>query len=385
MNTIKLYDQDAYLKEFTATVTGCEEASGKYKIILDKTAFFAEGGGQKSDTGYINNSPVFDVQNENGTIYHYTSTPFEIGANVLGKINFEERYRKMQIHTGEHIVSGVMHNMFGLDNIGFHLGTDEVTLDFNAILSREQLDAAEDAANEIIYKNCPVFCYEPDETELKNINYRSKKEITETVRIVEIKGHDICACCAPHVANTGEVGLIKLAHFEKIKGGTRITLLCATDALHDYREKFRNTALISALLCAKPNEIALAVENSLNEKQLLASQITELKRTIISLKAEAVTAGDKPIILIEDGLSIPDMRNLANELKLKRPLVIILSQVKESEYNFLFCGSNLTELFATFKNSFTLKGGGSDKMVQGTVFEGRKKLEEFLNGYIDKI
>ena len=383
MSTIKLYDTDAYLSEFTATVISCESLNGEYKTVLDKTAFFAEAGGQKSDTGYIENSFVRNVQIENGVIYHFTDKSFNIGDAVECKINFADRFRKMQIHTGEHIVSGVMHSLFGLDNVGFHLGSDEVTLDFNAVLTRQQLDLAEEKANEIVYKNAPVLCYYPNEKDLESIEYRSKKELEGEIRIVEIKGYDKCACCAPHVSATGEVGIIKLAHFEKHKGGTRITLLCGPDALHDYREKYRNVSAISALLCAKADDTAEAVENLLNEKNNLATRITELKRSIIDFKAEATEESGEPIILFEEDLTVADMRNYANKLLLKRPLVYIFSPANNG-YNFVCSGNNMNAFLDSLKGRFTTKGGGSDKMIQGTVIASKSEIKDFLSTNIDK-
>ncbi len=383
MSTIKLYDIDAYTEKFTAAVTECIGLNGEYKIALDKTAFFAEGGGQKSDTGYIENAFVRDVQIENDTIYHFTDKPFNIGDTVNCAINFPERFRKMQIHTGEHIVSGVMHSLYGLDNVGFHLGTDEVTLDFNANLTREQLDKAELLANEIVYKNAPVFCYYPNENDIESIDYRSKGEVEGPLRIVEIKGYDICACCAPHVKATGEVGIIKLAHFEKNKVGTRITLLCGPDALSDYREKYRNVSAISAMLCAKPDETAGAVENLLNEKNNLNYEITALKRSIIELKVATTENRGEPIVVFEDNLSVSDARNYANKLILKRPEVYIFCATGEG-FSFVCAGNNMSSILDKMKNRFTVKGGGSDKMIQGSIKASKTEIKEFLAANIDK-
>lgn len=383
MSTIKLYDIDAYTDNFVATVINSQEENGIYKVILDKTAFFPEAGGQKADNGYIGGAKILDVQIENEIIYHFTDKPLNIGENVDCKIDFAERFRKMQIHTGEHIVSGVMHSLYGLDNVGFHLGSDEVTLDFNAELTREQLDKAELLANKIVYKNVPVLCYYPEEKELSNIDYRSKKELDGNIRIVEIKGYDKCACCAPHVKATGEVGIIKLSHFEKNKNGTRITLLCGPDALKDYREKYKNVSAISAMLCAKPEETAKAVENLLNEKNNLNYEITALKRSIIELKADTTEVSNEPIVIFEDNLSVSDARNYANALILKRPEVYIFSPVADG-FSFVCAGNKLSSVIEKMKTRFTLKGGGNDKMIQGTIYSTDGELKDFLQTNIDK-
>lgn len=384
MATVKLYDENSYLAEFSATVIECKAENGKYKIMLDKTAFFPEAGGQKADTGYIGELPVLDVQIENENIYHYTNSPICVGDAVECRLNFSERYKKMQIHTGEHIVSGVMHSLYNLSNVGFHLGSDEVTLDFDAVLTREQLNRAEDLANEIIYKNVPIKCYYPDADMLSSLCYRSKKEIESDVRIVEIEGYDKCACCAPHVKFTGEVGIIKLTHFEKNKGGTRITMLCAADALNDYREKYRNVSEISALLCAKPDDTAEAVRALLEEKNELSSEITHLKHTLCELKAEGVEENGESYIAFENGLTIPDIRNLANKILPKRPNVFVFSKTRSGGYNFVCAGNNMKEWLHRFSESFDTKGGGSDKMIQGTLRAKENEIREFIELNIDK-
>ena len=384
MQTVKLFEENPYLSEFTAKVISCEKENDVYKTILNKTAFFYEGGGQSSDTGFIGSKTVLDVQLINNEIYHFTDEPTPVGQEISCKINFHERYKKMQIHTGEHIVSGVMHNLFGLENVGFHLGKNEVTLDFNAPLTREQLNTAETEANQIIYKNLPVICYYPSQSQIKNINYRSKKEISENLRIVEIKGHDICACCAPHVKNTGEVGIIKLINFEKHKNGTRIYMACAQDALRDYQTISQNNFEISGLLCAKPYETANAVRSVLLEKEALLHTIGQLKRNIIALKSETVATSDSPLVLFEDDMHIPNMRNLANNLKLKRPQVYIFSQIGNS-FNYLCAAkSGMNEFAAKLNQTLCGKGGGSDSMVQGTITTTKKDLIEYLNANIDK-
>lgn len=383
MKTVRLFDENSYLAEFKATVLSCEEENGRYKVVLDRTAFFPEGGGQTADTGLIDGIEVLDCQEKDEVIYHFLSAPLTVGAEIQGEIDFAVRYKKMQIHSGEHIVSGVMHRTLGLSNVGFHLGSSEVTLDFDAVLTREQLNEVETKANEIIYKNVPIVCYYPSEDELSELDYRSKKELNGDVRIVDIKGYDVCACCAPHVKNTGEVGIIKLTHFEKNKNGTRITMLCATDALYDYREKFRNVAAISALLCAKPDETAKAVENLLNQNAELSREITDLKRTLSSLKADAVEKSDEPLIVFEDGLTIADMRAFANKVIEKRPSVYIFTPSAKGGYTYLCAGSQMKAFLEKIK---TLRGGGggSDQMIQGSVMATENELKEFLATNIDK-
>ena len=191
--TEKLYDNDAYLTEFTAQVISCTPCENGYKVILDKTAFFPEEGGQYSDKGFIDDSAVFDVQLENGELLHYCSEA--VSGSVIGKIDFQRRFRNMQSHTGEHIISGLIHSLFGGENVGFHLGQEEVTCDYDIELDSQQLALIELEANKAIYRNLAVKGYYPQAEKLKEIPYRSKKEIEEAVRIVEIEDIDCCACC----------------------------------------------------------------------------------------------------------------------------------------------------------------------------------------------
>ncbi|MBR5754064.1 MAG: alanyl-tRNA editing protein, partial [Clostridia bacterium] len=249
--TEKLYDADAACRAFSARVLSCGPADGtpgRYAVVLDRTAFFPEGGGQYADTGTLQEDKadcetpqtpavrVLDVQiSEDGVITHYCSGPVTPGTQVTGTLDWEQRYVRMQNHTGEHLVSGTVHRLFGLDNIGFHLGDGDVTCDFNGLLSEEQLRDVERVVNRAVWENVEVLCDYPDPAVLKDLDYRSKLELTEEVRLVTIPGYDVCACCAPHVARTGEVGLIKLVGAEKAHGGTRVHLLCGPWALDDYQ------------------------------------------------------------------------------------------------------------------------------------------------------
>ena len=198
--TEKLYYIDAYIKEFSATVTDVITDSRGVALVLDRTAFFPEEGGQSADTGYIAGARVTDARERDGVIYHYVDKPLEVGTKAECKIDFADRFEKMQCHTAEHIISGAIHKTFGLDNVGFHLGATEVTMDVNGYLTRDQLDEVEMIVNRAVFDNVAVKTYFPSVEELSSINYRSKLDLTENVRIVEVEGYDLCACCAPHVA-----------------------------------------------------------------------------------------------------------------------------------------------------------------------------------------
>ena len=267
METTKLYYKDSHQDSCLATVMSCEwnEKKNCYEVILDQTVFFPEGGGQYADTGILGTAKVLDVQEKEGQIIHYTDQPLDAGTEVEGRIDYPERFSQMQQHTGEHIVSGIVHRTFGYDNVGFHLGQELVTMDFNGTFTEEELQNVELEANEAVVKNLPILITYPSREELEQLEYRSKKELTGQVRIVEIPGYDVCACCAPHVKLTGEVGIIRLIDAIKYKGGTRVTMVCGFRALKDYRMKESNIREISRMLSAKPEESAQAVKRLQDE------------------------------------------------------------------------------------------------------------------------
>ena len=376
--TEKLYEKDAYIKEFTATVIDCVSADNAFKIILDKTAFFPEGGGQASDVGVLDETEIFDVQIEDKTIYHYAKEPIKVGSEIIGKIFFERRFFFMQNHTGEHIVSGIAHRYFGVNNVGFHLSEDFVTVDFDKELSREQLNIVEYLANQTVWQNLPVRAYFPTEEELEKTEYRSKKEIDGAVRLVEIKDTDICACCAPHVKNTGEIGIIKLLDTEKMRGGIRIILKCGNFALQDYKNKYQNVSQISTLLSAKQENAYESVQK-LDEKCTIASQkITELKKKIADMAVSAASQNDTCIFV--DGCDVKELQLLADKLHKKFGGIRAVFSENTGNFSFAICAEDdeLQELFAKFKSQFTVRGGGRGGMVQGTVEATSESINLFF-------
>lgn len=378
MPTVKLYDADSHQKEFEATVISSEKCGELYRVLLDKTAFFPEAGGQPCDTGTIDGAAVKDVKEEGENIVHFTDSPLQIGKTVTGLIDFERRFLFMQNHSGEHIVSGIVHKKYGYDNVGFHLNEQFVTLDFNGVLTREQLDEIEDEANAAVFKNLPVRAYYPTEKELLSLDYRSKKEIEGAVRLVEIEGIDLCACCAPHVSFTGEIGLIKLLDISRMRGGTRIVLKCGGYALCDYRVKFSNILKISDLLSAKQEETADAVENLLVKSDDIKRKNSELKRSL----AEGIIKAAKPdeIFFFEEDFDMKELQILADGLhKTYGGNKAVISGTEE-KISFVLCGeeNEISELFNSFKQSFAVRGGGRSGMFQGTVEASPEALKQFF-------
>ncbi len=379
--TEKLYDIDSHLKEFTATVIDSYQKADGYVTVLDRTAFFPEGGGQASDIGYINDAEVYDVRIQDGIIYHYTTKPFKKGETVLGKLDFERRFDFMQQHSAEHIVSGIAHKYYACENVGFHLGEDIVTLDFDKSLTREDILRIEALSNEAVFKNVGIKAYYPDSEALKAIEYRSKKEIEGAVRIVEIEGVDSCACCAPHVNFSGEIGLIKLLGFEKLRGGVRIELKAGRRALADYNEKYLNVSKISSALCVKQNETADAVERLQKQLSDMKFELTGVKKQILLSKVESFVSERYVTALFEEALEIKDLQYLADALYKKAGGVRAVFSPISDGFSFAICGdeAKLSEFFKAFKESFSVRGGGRGTMVQGTVVTTKDELVSFLD------
>ncbi|MCI8659738.1 MAG: hypothetical protein HFG54_05780 [Lachnospiraceae bacterium] len=391
--TEKLYYQDSHLKEFTAQVISCEwdEKQGSYGVVLDRTVFFPEGGGQYADAGVLEGITVEDVQEKEDVITHYIKEPLKEGAMISGQIDYSERFSKMQQHTGEHIVSGLVSRHFGYNNVGFHLGKELVTMDFNGSLTREQLRMIEQEANEAVVANIPVQVDYPSKAELEKLDYRSKKELAGQVRIVTVPGYDVCACCAPHVVLTGEIGIIRLVDGTKYKGGTRVTMVCGFRALADYYIKEENILDISHQLSAKPYEVAEAVKRLQKEVQQEKDKLFRMETRYLELKRKELT-GRQPgsgsdnaeaenILLFEEEIDKNAARRFVDTGMHEFPGICgIFIGNDEKGYQYILGSQNVNmrEFLKEFHKAFLGKGGGKAEMVQGTVSGSRLSLENFF-------
>ena len=377
--TEKLFYQDSHRTEFTAKVISCEEAKDGYRVVLDQTVFFPEGGGQYADTGMLGDTEVTDVHEKDDVIYHTTKEPLEDGSEVNGKINWDERFEKMQQHTGEHIVSGIVHERFGYNNVGFHLGSDYCTMDFDGPISKEQLKEIEAAANEAVYQDLEIKILYPSKDELKDLDYRSKIEIEGQVRIVEIPGYDVCACCAPHVKTTGEIGAIKLVSMVNYKGGERITMLCGRRAMRDYEKKDSMTKEISALLCAKEYEVAEAVVRLKDEQNRMKSQLAEMQQKLLEYRVAEIAVDQKIVTVFDSTLSGNLPREMMNKLLDKgAEICAVFAGTDEEGYRYVI-GSrseDVRPLSKMLNTTFQGRGGGKPEMVQGSVKGTRTEIEE---------
>lgn len=372
--TKRIYYEDSHQKDFSAFVTACENEKDYWRICLDQTAFFPEGGGQNGDSGFLNQAEIFDTREDQGVIWHYSRCPLEPGTEVTGKIDWAKRFSRMQQHTGEHIVSGLIHARFGYDNVGFHLGDQDVTLDFNGPVSRDELSQIEEAANAAVFSNLPVQISLPSREELASLEYRSKIEIEGQVRIVTIPGIDVCACCAPHVKYTGEIGLIRLTNVQSHRGGVRINLLAGDRALRDCREKEAAVRAVSVLLSAKENKIPQAVERLKQETFELKGRLMQLNLSRIQDKAAAVPDGTENPVFFETDLDMDTCREFVNLLTDRcHGTVCVFSGDDTDNWRYIL-GSrtgDTRQLCRYLNQTFQGKGGGKPEMVQGSL-KGKK-------------
>ena len=376
--TQKLFYENMYLQHFSATVTGCEPAQDRWHITLDATAFYPEDGGQPGDTGYLGNVRVIDTHSRRDEVIHITDGPIQPGEKIEGKIDWEPRFSRMQHHTGEHIVSGLIHRLYGYDNVGFHMGHDAVTLDLSGELSGADLEKVERLANEAVWKNIPIEISYPSPEALAALDYRSKKELSGDVRIVTVPEYDICACCGTHVHKTGEIGLIKLVNFQRYKGGIRIWMLCGGEALEDYTRKNKDVFAVSALLSAKPHEITPALEHVLKERDGLKLELGLLQDRLFEYKAAAIEQGAFTI-QFEENLSPNELRKYCLALCERCETAAVFSG-KDREWKYAIGSKNqdVRVLGKAFNGAFSGKGGGKPGLIQGSVTGDPEAIKQFF-------
>ena len=379
MRTRKLYYEDGYMRVFESKVLACEKAKNGWAVELAATAFFPEEGGQEADKGVLGGVRVLDAREKDGVILHTTDGPLPVGRVVTGQIDWPDRFRKMQTHTGEHIVSGIIHRKYGFDNVGFHLGDDGCTVDVSGELTREQLDQIEREANEVVWRDAAVTARFPLACELARMEYRSKLELTHDVRIVTVEGIDQCACCAPHVSSTGQIGCIKLLDLMRHRGGVRVWMKAGPDALADYQGRYADTVKISGLLNTPQGDIAAGAEKLLAQRDELKREIAGLRRQEAERLAAALEPTPGDILLFvqsdEDG-----MRALVNAGMEKAGGVCAVFSGKDRDWRFVM-GSKQTDMRAFLREhgpELGAKGGGQAGMVSGRCQATKAELEAFF-------
>ena len=397
MSTIKLYDTNPYDIYFTAKIVSIvpsDTADCQYELFLDKTLFFPEAGGQSCDKGTITIDNITTVVkkvliDKENNITHVISTnsPLETdnlsGNSIQGKIDWKHRFSNMQQHSGEHIFSGMVKRKCGFENVGFHLSDNNVTMDYNGYLTPLQVAEIESEVNNVIVNNVSIICSYPSADELKNIDYRCKTELTGDIRIVEIEGTDICACCCPHVRKTGEIGLFKVISSIRYKGGTRLSILCGFRALEYFNTLYGQMNELRSLLSSEQSEVVNTVILLKNEKDELKAKLKDVIKSILTKEIDSLKK-DSPALIFTDDIDAKSQREVLSYLISKRDNYCgILAGNDKKGYSYLIGSNSLdSSLIQTkLREKFGAKGGGKQEMIQGFAKASRNEIEALLNTF----
>ncbi|MBQ6831718.1 MAG: alanyl-tRNA editing protein [Oscillospiraceae bacterium] len=376
----KLYYQDCHLKTFQATVLACEHTEKGYEVLLDQTAFYPEGGGQACDTGTLDAVRVLDVRERQEQVVHYCDGPLTVGQRVTGTIDWDRRFDLMQQHTGEHLLSGLIHDRFGYHNSGFHVGAQVMEVDFDGPIDPQALSELEQQANALVWANLPVNCFYPSPEELPTIGYRTKRELPWPVRIVQIPGGDTCACCGVHVGSTGEVGLIKILSCVKFHGGVRLEMVCGSRAYRYIRDVFDQNRKVSQLLSAKVLETATAVEKLQQSFHAEKFRATGLEKQVFDAIAESYRDAGFALCF-QPGLDGGSVRELANRIaSVCGGIAAVLSGSDEEGYSICLAstGEDVRPLGQATVQALNGRGGGKPGAFQGTLRATKGEIETFF-------
>lgn len=379
MATERLYYQDSHLQIFSAAVTGCRPGKYGWDVTLDRTAFYPEGGGQPGDQGMLGGVAVTDTHEAGGEVVHFCDGPLEVGAVVEGRIDWARRFSLMQQHSGEHILSGLIHAAYGYDNVGFHMGRDAVTIDFNGMLDEAQLASLERQANRVIWQDQAVEVFWPTPEELARLPYRSKKALEGPVRLVRFPGADLCACCGTHVKRTGEIGLVKLLSCQKFHQGVRIEMLAGGRAMEYLTQVHDQNRQISGLLSAKPLETAAAAARLQQELAGSKFRAGQLEDQLFAQRAEGLRgAGD--VLLFEENLRPDSLRRLTDAIlgTCGGRCAVFSGTAEGFQYAIGQKDGDLRAFVKEMNAALNGRGGGKPGFVQGSVRASREEIARFF-------
>lgn len=384
METQKLYYQDPYLREFPATVLSCEAAGEAWKVVLDQTAFYPEGGGQPADHGVLKIAggeiPVTDVHEKNGAVVHTCAASVEPGTVVTGVLDWARRFDHMQQHSGEHILSGILCRLYHCDNVGFHLGAEAVTIDYNADITWEQALEAERLANAAVWADRETEIFYPSSQELAALDYRSKKELTGRVRIVEFPEADRCACCGTHVERAGQAGPIKVLSCQKFREGVRMEILCGARALRYLSTAYDQARAVGQRLSVKPLEIQGAVERLEEELSAAKARMADLEQTAFAALA-AGQAGRGDVLLFQSPMRPDSLRRLADAVGKSCGGLAAVFSGEGAKWSYALVrgdGGDIAPLVKELNETLHGRGGGRNGFAQGSVQAGRGEIEAFF-------
>ncbi len=380
----KLFYEDTYLKSFTAKVTGCHPEKQGFSIILDQTAFYPEGGGQAGDMGFLNEISVRDTQEIDGEILHFTDLPMEIGTTVNAEIDWNRRLDLMQNHSGEHIVSGLINRHFGLENVGFHLGSEIITIDFDGVLTLEQLREIEVIANEKIRENklCDIRNF--DKHELSELNFRSKKEFDSEVRIVSFPESDCCACCGLHVKSTGEIGCIRILSVQNFRSGIRVEMLAGERCYNYFSMVSEENRKASSELSVKENGTLSAILRLKNENLQLKNQIAKLQKARTEFLANShKDCGN--VLIFEPDLSADGVQRICSAvIETCGGICAVFSEAEDDSFKYAIgeLNGDLRETVKAMNSKLSGRGGGKPHFAQGSVQAKKEEILNFFNSFL---
>ena len=384
ITTEKLFYKDAYQKEFDAVVLECRARKNGWALVLDRTAFYPEGGGQPSDTGLLNGIEVSEVHEKEGEILHYVKEPLEAGTKVHGSIDWEHRFDLMQQHSGEHMVSGLIHSRYGYDNVGFHMGSDVITIDLSGLLDEKQLQAVEDEVNQRVWENREVLITYPSPEDLSKLDYRSKKELTGEVRIVTFPEVDVCACCGTHVKHTGEIGIVKLLSVVRFREGVRIEMICGRRVLRYLNMVNEQNHQVSVALSAKITETGPAVQRMQEENFRLRGQVLRMEEEALREEAKRWEgAGD--VLLFKKEMDADSVRKLTDTvMEACGGRCAVFSDNGDGSFKYAIGekSGDLRSLTKEMNAALQGRGGGKPFFVQGSVKAAEKEIRGFFSNSI---
>ncbi len=381
METKKLYYVNSHLSQFSGRILCCQPCDRGFEVILDQTAFYPEGGGQAADTGTLGTVRVLDVRERGGAIVHLCDGPVTVGQTLEGTIDYCLRFDRMQQHSGEHIVSGLINRRWGFHNTGFHMGTESTTIDFDGVIPAEALPELERLANEAVWQDLEVHCSVPAPEVLPTIPYRSKRALPWPVRIVEIPGYDICACCGTHVARTGEIGIIKLLSVIPFRGGVRMEMACGNRALGILNRAYDQNRQVSQAFSAQWQETGEAARKMNELLSQYKFRITALERQIFAATA-AGYAGAGDVVHFEDGLDNVAVRELADAIaQVCGGTAAVFSSSDDAGYAFCLVSrsEDLRPLGKELTRSLNGRGGGKPDCQQGRLQSTREAIAAFFS------
>lgn len=367
--TQKLYLSDSFIEKFSATVLACLPVADGFDIVLDQTAFFPEGGGQAGDMGKIGDVCVCDTKIVGKTILHRTDAPLPVGSEVVCTLDWDSRFDRMQNHSAEHILSGVAHRRYGCTNVGFHLGDAVMTVDFDKKLSLDEIKDIEYLSNKAVFDNLAITAVFPREDELKDLSYRSKIEIEDELRLVGIDTVDLCACCAPHVKFTGQIGMIKILDFCPNKGGTRITAVAGHRALSDYQMIHEATKEMMKMYSSPRDGVVFAAKKQADNTAAVLKENAALKRELSLYKAEIKSVGENAVVFCRDA-SFDDLRYCSNHfIEQGAHAVVALSEGEPDAFLYVVNtpNGNGKSVVQALNSVFGGKGGGNGSFAQGKL------------------